>query len=126
VLGFLGASLAALAVLLVVAPGVYDAALALPPERRAWGRLALLVAVAVVVGLLVVGVRRRWRWTFWLVLVAFGLSGVRVPVTALQLGGVLPLDAPTWYAVMQALIGAVQFVIARIMFTGYRRAGPWG
>jgi hypothetical protein len=30
--------------------------------------------------LLAVGVLRRWRWTFWLILVAFLAGAVRVPV----------------------------------------------
>jgi hypothetical protein len=41
----------------------------------------------------VLGIRvvNRWRWTFWLVLVALVLGGLlRVPASALQLAGMLP------------------------------------
>ena len=37
--------------------------------------LVFLVALAVFNGLLAIGVLRGWRWTFWLILVAF-LAGV--------------------------------------------------
>jgi hypothetical protein len=73
-----------------------------------------------------VGVLRRWRWTFWLILVAF-LSGVlRLPVAILQLVDVLPASTPTWYVVFQGLIGLAQFAIGLAMLGGYRRTGAWG
>ena len=50
------------------------------------------------IGLLAFGVLRRWRWTFWLVLVAFLAGILRVPVAILQLTGVLATDVPAWYA----------------------------
>jgi hypothetical protein len=40
--------------------------------------------------MLAVGVVRRWRWTFWLILVAFLFGVLRVPVAALQLTGSWP------------------------------------
>ena len=44
----------------------------------------------------------------------------------MALSGVLPADGPTWYALYQASLGLVQFVIALAMLAGYRRAGAWG
>ena len=69
---------------------------------------------------------RRWRWTFWLVLVAFLFGVLRVPVAILQLTEVLNADGPTWYVAFQGLLGALQFAIGLAMVGGYRRAGIWG
>jgi hypothetical protein len=73
------------------------------------------------------GVVRRWRWTFWIVLVAFVLDGaLRVPASVLQLAGVLPPTGPAWYALLQAILGVVQVAIGLAMLAGYWRAGAWG
>jgi hypothetical protein len=69
---------------------------------------------------------RRWRWTFWLILVAFLFGVLRVPVAVLQLTGVLAADTPVWYVLYQGLLGVAQFGIALAMMVGYRRAGLWG
>jgi hypothetical protein len=111
-------------VILVVAPEVYDQALRLPGGRGA--ELAALAALSAFIGVLAVGVVRRWRWTFWLILVAFLFGVLRVPVAALQLTGVLATDTPTWYVLYQGLLGVTQFGIGLTMTVGYRRSGPWG
>jgi hypothetical protein len=85
-----------------------------------------LAALAVFIGPLAIGVLRRWRWTFWLILVAFLAGVLRVPVAGLQLTGVLAADGPTWYVVFQGLLGVLQFAIGLAMLAGYRRAGVWG
>jgi hypothetical protein len=77
-------------------------------------------------GLLTVGVLRRWRWTFWLVLLAFLAGVLRVPVAILQLTGVLAADVPIWYVTFQGVIGLAQVAIGLAMLAGYRRAGLWG
>jgi hypothetical protein len=84
------------------------------------------VALAGFIAVLAVGVVRRWRWTFWLLLVAFLFGVLRVPVAVLQLTGVLTASAPTWYLVFQGLLGLVQFSIGLVMVVGYRRSGVWG
>jgi hypothetical protein len=69
---------------------------------------------------------RTWWWTFWLILVAY-LAGIeRVPVFALQLAGVVPIQGLAWYAVLQAVVGLIQFVITLALLADYRRAGVWG
>jgi hypothetical protein len=78
------------------------------------------------IGLLSVGVLRRWRWAFWLILVAFLAGVLRVPVAILQLAGVLPANVPAWYVVIQGLIGLAQLTIGLAMLAGYRRCGLWG
>ncbi len=127
VLGFFVSAWAALIAILVMAPEVYDQALRLPGDEHGVAPLVFLAALSTFLALLGVGVVRRWRWTFWLVLVAFVLGGVvRVPVSVLELVGVLPAKAPAWYVLLQALIGVVQFAIGLAMLAGYRRAGVWG
>ena len=63
---------------------------------------------------------------FWLVLVAFLAGLLRVPASALQLVGLLPSAGPTWYLLLQAAIGLVQFAIGLAMLVGLRKTGPWG
>ena len=125
VLGFFVLAVASLLVILVVAPEVYDQALRLPTDSRAL-EVAFLAALVGFIALLCVGVIRRWRWTFWLILVAFLAGVLRVPVAILQLTGSLAAPGPAWYVVFQGLLGVVQFGIGLVMVAGYRRAGVWG
>lgn len=125
VLGFFVVALASLLVILVAAPDVYDQALRLP-DGSAVAEVAFLVVLTVFIGLLAVGVLRRWRWIFWLILVAFLAGVLRVPVAILQLSGVLAADVPTWYVAFQGVIGVAQVAIGLAMLAGYRRSGVWG
>jgi hypothetical protein len=126
VLGFFLMALASLVVILATAPEIYDQALRLPSNSRRWVAFTFLGVLAGFIGLLAIGVLRRWRWTFWLILVAFLAGVLRVPVAALQLTGVLAADGPTWYVVFQGLLGVLQVAIGLAMVAGYRRAGIWG
>ena len=125
VLGFFVVALASLVVILVAAPEVYDQALRLR-EGSAAMEVAFLAVLTAFIGLLTVGVLRRWRWIFWLVLVAFFAGVLRVPVAVLQLTGVLAADVPAWYVIFQGVIGLVQVAIGLAMLAGYRRSGVWG
>jgi hypothetical protein len=125
VLGFFVVALTSLVVILVAAPEVYDQALRLR-EGSAAMEVAFLAALTAFIRLLTVGVLRRWRWIFWLILVAFLAGVLRVPVAVLQLTGVLAADAPAWYVIFQGAIGLVQVAIGLAMLAGYRRAGVWG
>ena len=127
VLGFFGLVWVALVVILVVAPEVYDDALRLPGGDLGQAALVFLVAISCFIALLAVGVLRRWRWTFWLILVAFILGGaLRVPASILQLTGIMSTNLPAWYVLLQALIGVVEVVVGLLMLAGYRREGVWG
>ena len=125
VLGFFVVALASLVLILVAAPEVYDQALRLR-EGSAAMEVAFLAALTAFIGLLTVGVLRRWRWIFWLVLAAFLAGVLRVPVAVLQLTGVLAADVPAWYVIFQGVIGLVQVAIGLAMLAGYRRSGVWG
>ena len=116
----------ALVAILVLAPEVYTQNL-----RKVGGdSLAIealfLIALSALIAFLVVGVIRRWRWTFWLVLIACFFGVLRVPASTLQLAGMMPASGPIWYEALQGVIGVVQFLIAMAMFAGYRKAGLWG
>ena len=111
--------------ILMVAPEVYDQALSLPGAGGA-AEVAFLAALTGFIALLAVSVVRRWRWAFWLILVAFLAGVLRVPVAILQLTGALPVDTPTWYVAFQGLIGLAQLAIGLAMLAGYRRSGVWG
>ena len=126
VLGFFVVVWISLVVILLVEPGIYDSAMKLPAGDHRLADLAFLGAITAFIALLVVGVLRRWRWTFWLILVAFLFGVLRVPASVLALAGVLPAAGPTWYVLFQALLGLVQFAIGLLMLADYRRVGTWG
>jgi hypothetical protein len=127
VLGFFLAAWVGLLALLALGPDVFARALRLPPGGG--GRaaaLVFLVALTAFLALLGLGVVRRWRWLFWLLLVAFLAGVLRVPVSLLELAGVLPAAAPSWYLLVQAGLGLVQLALGLTLLAGYRRAGVWG
>jgi hypothetical protein len=127
VLGFFAFAWISLLLILLVDPAIYDNAMKLPAGRHPLADLAFLGGISALIILLSIGVLRRWRWTFWLILVAFLIGGaVRTPVSALELAGVLPTAGPPWYVTFQALLGLVQVGIGILLLSGYRRAGPWG
>ena len=84
------------------------------------------MALGAFLALLGLGVVRRWRWVFWLVLVAFLAGVLRVPVSLLELAGGQPAEAPTWYLLVQGGLGLLQFALGLALLAGYRRAGVWG
>ena len=126
VLSFLAAAWVAVVAILAVAPDVYDQALGLPIADRRPFEVAFLAALSIFLVIVATGVVRRWRWMFWLVLVAFLAGVIRLPASALELAGAIPRQGPAWYVVLQGVIGAVQFVIGIAMLMGYRRSGLWG
>ena len=126
VLGFFILAWSSLVAILLAAPEVYDQALRFPASSaRPLFELAFLGALSAFLVLLGVGVVRRWRWTFWLIVVAFLAGVLRVPASILQLSGVLSAEAPAWYVLLQAVIGVIQVAIGLMMLAGYRRSGVW-
>jgi len=126
VLSFFGLIWIALVVIFLFSPEVYTSTLQQVPGDIVAIEFAFLVGLSALIGLLIAGVVRRWRWTFWLILIAFLFGLLRVPAAGLQLAGVLQATGPTWYQALQAVIGLIQFLIALAMVRGYRRAGVWG
>jgi hypothetical protein len=125
VLGFFICVWVGLVAIFVLSPDIYAQALRLVPGERRTIEMVFLAALSALIVLLGIGVLRRWRWIFWLILIAFLFGVLRVPASMLQLVGLLPATGPPWYETLQGTIGVVQFVIALAMLAGYRRAGPW-
>ena len=126
VLGFFVVAWVALVVMLAVSADVRDMTVRRIPGAGAPAIIGFVVALLVFLTVLAIGVLRRWRWAFWLILVAFAAGLVRVPVAVLQLSGRMVPEGPDWYVVVQGIIGVIQVAVAAAMFIGYRRSGPWG
>ena len=126
VLGFFVGVWIALVAILAFASAIYDQVLNPSPGGRTAVEIGFLVAITALIAFLAVGTLRRWRWTFWLVVVAFLAGVLRVPTSLLGLTGVLPTGNPAWYTLFQGVVGLIQFVIALALLRGYRRGGVWG
>jgi hypothetical protein len=124
--GFFAFVWIALVAILVFAPSVYSQTLGQVPVDARVLEATFLFAVTALIALLVVGIIGRWRWTFWLVMLAFALGALRLPASALELAGLVPASGPGWYELLQGAIGGLQFLIALAMFAGYRKSGVWG
>ena len=111
--------------ILVFARNVVDQVARLAGQRPS-AEIADVLVFTVLLALLSTGIVRGWRWTFWLILVAFFAGILRVPASVLQLAGDSPAEGPPWYVVLQAVVGLIQFFIALVMLAGYRKAGMWG
>jgi hypothetical protein len=126
VLGFLLMAWISLVVILVAAPEVYERRLRSLPGAQHVVEIVFVVALTAFIVLLSIGVLRRWRWMFWLILIAFLFGVLRIPVAVLQISGQMRPDGPLWYVILQGVIGLVQVLIALAMILGYRRSGVWG
>ena len=126
VLGFLATAIVGLFLILALAPRLIDGKLQAAGGDLVAARVVFIGALAVLISLLAIGVVRQWRWTFWLVTLAFLFGVLRIPATGLELAGTIPTGDPSWYVVLQGFIGAVQVIVGFLMIRGWRRAGPWG
>ena len=126
VLAFFLSAWVLLGVILALSQAVRELTVGRMPGTGTLAMLEFLAALLAFLAVLGVGVVRRWRWLFWLLLLAFAVGLVRVPLAALQLSGQMAPEGPDWYVALQGFIGVVQFGLAYAMFAGYRRAGPWG
>lgn len=126
VIGFFAVALIGLVAIVALAPDVYSETFKISPNSSPALELALLLALTAFLVLLSIGTLRRWRWFFWLILVAFLAGILRLAASILQLTGLLPSAGPLWYMLLQAGIGVTQFLIGLAMIAGYRRSGPWG
>src|SRR5437867_10391752 len=118
VIGFFVAAWVSLIAVLVLAPEVYSAALGAADRSM---ELVFLGLLSLFLVLLSVGVLRGWRWTFWLILVAFLAGFLRTAASVLELAGVIALTGPSWYVAFQGVIGMIQLGIGVSMVIGYRK-----
>ena len=117
-----------LLVVYFAAPSIYTDTLMLrssPAERYPLPATLFLVGIVVFIMILIAGVLRKWRWLFWLLLVAFGFMILEVPATILQLAGLLPDPYPVWYSFCRMGVAVIAFAIGLWMFQVYRRYGVW-
>ncbi|HEY1295234.1 MAG TPA: hypothetical protein VGJ60_19315 [Chloroflexota bacterium] len=127
VLTFLALAWLSLVAILAIAPDVYDGSLGVPPgDSSRPAELLFLFGISALIVFIAIGVVLRWRWIFWLLLLAFIAGILRVPASVLELAGWIPANGPSWYVVFQALLGLVQFTIGVVMLSAYRRYGTWG
>jgi hypothetical protein len=126
VLAFFSLAWAAAVTVLTAAPLVYAQTLRRAPVSLWAAKVIFIIALSGLIGVICVGVVRRWRWLFWVIMAVFFFGVLRVPVAALQFTGHVAAASPTWYLVLQAVAGVIQFAIALAMLTGYRRSGIWG
>jgi hypothetical protein len=119
-LAFFATAWLALAAILIVAPDTNGLAASQVPPLAFFGAISLLIALGVI------GIVRRWRWVFGVILVAFLAGALRIVTSALELAGVVPLGGPRWYVAVQGAIGIAQLAIGIAMLRSYRRAGIWG
>ena len=120
VLAFFATVWVALGAILIAAPDIYGLTASAVPPITFFGGISVLIAFSAI------GVVRRWRWLFWLIVVAFLAGAIRIVASALERAGVAPLDGPRWYAALQGAIGIAQLAIGIAMVRSYRRAGIWG
>ena len=122
--------LAALSLLVVYVadPAIYAQSLSLassPADRYPVPVTLFLVGILAMIALLILGVVRHWRWVFWLMLVAFAGSALHIPVTLVQIAGVLPTADPLWYDLFRMGVAVVELALAVWMIHIYRHQGVW-
>ncbi len=122
--------LAALSLLVVyvASPSIYVHSLSLtssPADRYPVPVTLFLVGILAVIALLILGVVRRWRWLFWLILIAFTGSVIQIPVEGLQLLGVFPNPYPVWYSLFRGGVGFIELGFVFWMIQTYRHQGVW-
>src|SRR6267143_4355082 len=106
----------ALLAIVALAPDTFDQTLKqLPFAQVPTVELAFVGTISIFLIILSIGVVRRWRWLFWLILIAFASGVLRLPISVLELTGAIALQGPAWYVAFQGGIGVVQFVIALAM-----------
>src|SRR6266851_3406147 len=77
------------------------------------------------IALLILGVVRHWRWTFWLMLSAFSASVLQFPAEFLQISGVLPMTSPLWYSLFRLAVALLVLGLAVWMIQVYQHKGIW-
>ncbi len=129
ILLFLGLAMLSLVVVYLIEPSIYATTLGLeeaPNDRYPWATTLLLLGILGFVACVIAGVRRHWRWLFWVLWLAFGSAILEIPATLLQLTGVLPGHVPLWYSLYRMGIALGETGIAVWMAQVFWQAGVWG
>ena len=102
---------------------MYEQRLRSLPGAQRIVEIVFVVALTAFIVLLSIGVLRRWRWTFWLILIAFLFGVLRIPVAVLQLSGQMTPDGPPWFVILQGVIGVfgVRHGLVEFCMAGLRR-----
>jgi hypothetical protein len=109
-------------------PAIYAHSLSLassPADRYPVPVTLFLIGILAVIALLILGVVRHWRWLFWLILAAFAASALQIPITLMQITGVLPTADPLWYDLFRMCVAMVELALAVWMIRIYRHEGVW-
>lgn len=117
-----------LLVVYFVSPSIYTDTLMLqstPADRYPLAATLFLAGIVVLIAVLVVGIVRRWRWVFWLLLIAFTAMILEIPATILQLTGVVASLFPVWYSLCRMGVSVIAVGIAGWMWYIYRHYGVW-
>jgi hypothetical protein len=110
----------------LLAPNVYTNTLMLAGRER-YPLLATLFLVALLgfIGVVIFGIRRHWRWLFWLLLIAFSAAILEIPATFLLVTGRVPNPFPLWYDWCRCGVAVLQVGLAALMWRHLRRFGVW-
>ena len=125
---FLSLATLSLCIMYIADPSLYTQSFALvssPPDRYPLPVTLFLVGVVIFIALLIFGVLRRWRWLFWLLLIAFSCSLLQIPAILLQIVDILPGSDPLWYSLLRVAVALVEVGIAVWMIQIYRCQGTW-
>ncbi|HEY1388753.1 MAG TPA: hypothetical protein VGF38_09430 [Ktedonobacterales bacterium] len=128
IIAFFALAVITFIVIYLVAPAIYVETLLLnpsPSDARPLVVNLFFVAIILFVATLAYGVWRRWRWLFWLLLLAFLASALEIPGGILQLVGIIPIEQPTWYVLLRMAISVVEFALGLWMLRVWRACGVW-
>lgn len=130
IVAFFGSMFVVLVVLYLAAPAIYVRALKLAAVSASSDSHPLainifFVAILAFVVTLSLGTIRRWRWVFWLALIAFLASILEIPAGILQLLDVIPIDQPAWYVILRMAISLVEFALGIWLLRAWRTCGVW-
>lgn len=109
-------------------PMIYAQVLSLPPaaaSSRSLPMTLVLVVALAFIAVLIAGVRRHWRWVFWIILVAFSAAVLHILVAFLQLVGALPGVYPVWFNLSRMGVACLLVVIAVWMWRIAYHHGAW-
>ena len=128
IIAFFTLTVALLLALYAVAPSIYVQTLMLdfdPADAHPLAINVFLVALLLFIATIVVGVIRRWRWLYWLVIIAFLAAPLEIPAGILQLMGILPIQQPAWYVLLRMATAVVECALGVWMLLVWRRCGVW-